>query len=135
MAKNLGINSKTASKIADRIAKDMIAKPRPNTVFEGLFFDVKDKIKELKGKWFVEAGKRAEARLRTEMKNNNIYIVEFKLSLGAFRGARFVTSAKLLVKMMDEINAKKFESFLQTKFSPKYRLKSFKNNVATYNIR
>ena len=113
------------------------AKDRPSDLFGALFFDIREKAKKLKDSWEEKAGKQAEQALRKDLKARNVPIVDFKLSLGKYRGSRFVTSAKLSVRVKTEKEAQNLLKYLQSKYSPKFKLKNFNEDegVASYNVR
>jgi hypothetical protein len=113
------------------------SKARPNDLFGGLFFDLREKAKGLKEKWSQEAAVKLEKALSADLRGKGMTVSELKLSLGQYRGSRFVTSAKLRVKLKNEKQADELLTYLRGKYSPKYKLKSFddKTGEAFFNIR
>jgi hypothetical protein len=119
----------------------MTAKERPDDLFSATFFDIREKTKELKKKWSEQAQQSLSNTLINDLKGKGINPIDFKLSLGQYRGSKFVTSAKFKAKMKDKESADKLLSYLQARYSPKYKLKSVSEPeedgvvVAAYNIR
>jgi len=113
----------------------LFAGARPDDMFGAVFFDLRKKAKDLKEKWSQEAAKKLEGALLADLAGSNVPVISFKLSLGQYRGSRFVTSAKLSVRAKDEKSVQSLLKHLQTKYSPKFKLKSFEGGVADYNVR
>ena len=113
----------------------VIAKGRPSTLFEQAFFDLREKAKELKTKWEKEAGEKLQAAVIQDLGNKGVGIIGAKLSLGRYRGSGFVTSFKLKVKARSQDEAEKMATYLRGKYSPKWKVKSFKDGVAELNVR
>ena len=118
-------------------ASFFLAKARPDDMFAGVFFDIREKAKALKQKWEEEARNHVEKALISDLKGSGVPVLDLKVSLGQYRGSRFVTSAKLKVKVDSKAKAEKLLKYLQTKYSPKYKLKSFNEDSgeAEYNVR
>ena len=122
--------------VAETVAASLFsAKDRPDDLFAGVFFDIREKAKALKTQWEDEAVTNIEKSMLTDLAKAGFRVVELKISLGQYRGSRFVTSAKLSVETGSEERAGKLLSALQTKYSPKYKMKSFADGVSTYNVR
>jgi hypothetical protein len=123
--------------ISNRVGLWMVAKSRPDDLFAGTFFDIREKAKKLKNKWSDEAQAHLQKTLINDLMSKKVKVLDAKLSLGQYRGSKFVTSAKLKVQIKDKASAEKLASYLQSKFSPKYKLKSFKEEegIAEYNVR
>jgi hypothetical protein len=119
------------------VASFFFAKERPPDLFAGTFFDVRKKAKALKEKWEDQAVASMTQTLATDLTGSGLNIVSFKISLGKYRGSRFVTSAKLKVVTGTQAKADKLLTHLQTKYSPKYKLKGFNEETgeADYNVR
>jgi len=120
--------------VAERVAYWFIAKDKPDSEFGGRFFDLREKAKELKEKWSLEAKEGLEKDLKGELEGMGLKVESVEISLGKYKGSRFVTSAKIRVKMPSEGKAKGLVEKLQ-KWSPKYIFKSYVDGVAEYNIR
>ena len=118
-------------------ASFFFSKERPTDLFAGVFFDIRLKAKKLKNQWEDQAVVDITKALTDDLTASGIRVVELKISLGQYRGSRFVTSAKLKVIAGTQANADKLLPRLQTKYSPKYKLKSFSEETkeADYNVR
>lgn len=113
------------------------AKDRPTDIFGASFFDIREKVKKLKQDWEDEALGKIQATLQRDLKGRGVQTTDLKISLGQYRGSRFVTSAKFSAKAKNKKQAEALLRYLQNKYSPKYKLKSFdeKSGIATYNVR
>ena len=134
------INDTAIDSMAARVAFSVLtAKDRPDDLFAGAFFDIRKKTKSLKEKWSKQAQKELSNTLIKDLKSKGASPVDFKLSLGQYRGSKFVTSAKFKVKLKDKKSAEKLLSYLQKRYSPKYKLKDVSDEsggaIASYNIR
>lgn len=116
-------------------ASFLLAKERPSDMFGAVFFDIREKAKALKSQWENQAIETIQKDMADDLKGGGIEVVELKISLGRYRGSRFVTSAKLRAKVKSQEKADKLLTHLQTKYSPKYQLKTFEDGVAEYNVR
>jgi hypothetical protein len=120
-------------KNALRISK---AKQRPNTLFEQVFYDIREKAKTFKKTLESQAVVNIESQLVKDLKGHGFSISNHKLSLGSYRGSSFITSFILEVKVKDEEQIKKLETYLQSKYSPKWKFKELiEENIAKFNIR
>lgn len=120
--------------VVERVAYWFVAKERPQDEFAGAFWDLREKAKALKEKWSQEAKERLAKGLRSELEEAGLKVESVELSLGKYKGSRFVTSGKVRVEMPSEAKAKGLVEKLQ-KWSPKYIFKSYVDGVAEYNIR
>ena len=113
------------------------AKERPTDLFAGAFFDVRLQVKKVRDELEQKAAAHIEQTVKEALADKGVKVLDFKLSLGQYRGSRFVTSAKMSVSLKDEATAQKFLVYLQTAFSPKYKLKMFASETgqADYNVR
>ena len=116
------------AKIVERI---VAAKERPATMFEAAFFELREKAKALKEKWSQEAAANLAKELKADLADKGYEVTSFDMSLGQYRGSRFVTSAKLTVSGASDADAKKLEKYLQGKYSPKFRLKAYNPETKT----
>ena len=79
--------------------------------------------------------------LTSDLKSRGVGIESLTVSLGQYRGSKFVTSAKMSVRVKDGNAANALLKYLQGKYSPKYKLKKVsepaddESVVAEYNIR
>ena len=119
-----------------RVAEWHIAKERPQDAFGATFFDLRAKIKDLKTKLATEAMAGLEKALVKDLTDKGLEVVSTGFALGQYRGSKFITSAKVGVKVGTAGEAKKVAAYLQ-KYSPKYNLKNFdpSTGVADFNIR
>ena len=122
-------------RVALRVAGWVLSKDRPDDQFGGVFFDIRKQTKDLKEKLSQEARTKLEGELQSDLSSKGAKVLSLQVSLGQYRGSRFVTSAKLKVQVKDEETAKRLLSYLQKKWSPKFKLKKFESNVVDYNIR
>jgi len=122
--------------IATRVADWHIAKERPQDLFGATFFDLRAKVKELKDKLSVEARDSLQRDVVKDLTDRKFEVVSAAFALGQYRGSKFMTSAKLSIKVGTEEKAKKMAGYL-LKYSPKYNLKAFdpETGIADYNIR
>jgi len=122
-------------KIAENVTGWFVAKQRPEDMFGAVFFDLRAKAKELKEKWSQEAAVKLKQAVMADLQAQGFQITSFDISLGQYRGSRFVTSAKLKLPMKDEESAEKLAVYLRGKFSPKFKFKSLTDGEAFYNVR
>jgi hypothetical protein len=123
------------SKVARQAVREVLAKSRPNTLFEQAFFDLREKAKGLKTKWEKGAGEKLEAQVVSDLTSKGVKVVDAKLSLGKYRGSGFVTSFKLKVKA-NEGQAEKIATYLRGKYSPKWKVKNVnEDGSAELNVR
>jgi len=122
--------------VIEKVAASYMAKTRPADMFAGVFFDVRQKAKGLKSQWEDEAATYLQKTLIKDLKGRGLTVTGLKVSLGQYRGSRFVTSAKMEVSRLDKGQAQELLKYLQTKYSPKYKLKSLsEDGIANYNVR
>ena len=123
----------------NRIATRILAKSRPDTLFEQAFFDMNERIKEMRKKRGDEIVAGLQKRLEGDFRKRG-YKFDVSVKLGSFRGHPYVTSAIV------NLQAKKpfgdgdgrvddILSYLQKTYSPKYKFKGIKDGVAKFNIR
>lgn len=116
-------------------ASFLLAKDRPSDMFGAVFFDIREKAKAMKSQWEDQAVKTIQKDMADDLKESGTEVLELKVSLGKYRGSRFVTSAKLRVKAKTQEKADKLLTHLQTKYSPKFVLKEYVDGIASYNVR
>jgi DNA primase catalytic subunit len=137
--KRIPVEDDTLSKIAsndvvERISNRIVAKKRPTDLFKGVFFDINEKIKEHRSKESEKARTYIENTIKKDMNSKKIKIVSLEIKLGSFKGNPYITTAPLSV-VMSEDKANNFLGYLNEKYSPKYKIKSIKDGIITYNIR
>ena len=119
-----------------RAAVYAAAKTRPETLFEQAFYDIRQKVKDLKSGWEQQAATTLENQLIRDLQERGVKIEEAKLSLGQYRGSRFVTSFKLKVMVGNPEQAERLVSYLRWKYSPKWKVKSVSDDgIAELNVR
>jgi hypothetical protein len=122
--------------IARKAVREVIAKSRPNTLFEQAFYDLREKAKGIKTGWEEEAKTKLQNQLVKDLRAKGSTVLEAKLSLGRYRGSSFVTSFKLKVKVKNEGEANKIAEYLRGKYSPKWKVKKVsEDGVADLNVR
>lgn len=122
--------------IALKVADWHIAKERPQDAFGAMFFDLRAKVKDMKDKLAVGARDSLQKAVVKDLTDRKFEVISAAFALGQYRGSKFMTSAKLSVKVGTAAKAKKLAEYLLT-YSPKYSLKSYETEtgVADYNIR
>jgi hypothetical protein len=122
--------------VADRVAFWFEAKNRPEDVFGAAFQDLRERAKALKEKWSQEAKDHLSTMLRKDLEEMGLRVESVDVSLGKYKGSRFVTSAKVRVEVPSEAKAKGLAEYL-LRYSPKYLLKFWdsETKMAEYNIR
>ena len=124
------------SQIVRREVRLVIAKSRPNTLFEQAFYDLREKAKGIKDGWEQEAQKKLQDQLVADLRSKGSTVMDAKLSLGRYRGSSFVTSFKLKIKVKNETEANKIAEYLRGKYSPKWKVKNVsEDGVADLNVR
>ena len=126
------MDKETIDRIVIKLAKE---KARPATLFEGVFFDMKQDIK----KYSDMKAKQAVISLQTTLKegfSGQGYDCEVSLKLGKFRGHSFITSAILMIanKLNDKMINKILE-YLIANYSPKYKYKGIEDGKHKFNVR
>lgn len=122
--------------LARQAVREVIAKSRPNTLFEQVFYDLREKAKNLKKGWEEDAKGILEKKVVSDLKSKGVKVLDSKLSLGKYRGSSFVTSHKLKIQVKDEAMANKIVEYLRGKYSPKWKVKSVSDQgVADLNVR
>jgi len=125
------------AKMAEMVAEEFLAAKRPDDMFGAMFFDLREKAKDLKDKWSQEAGAKLEVAVKSDLTEKGLKVISFGISLGQYRGSKFVTSAKLKVLMKDPEMAEKLAVYMRGKYSPKFKLKEFdpETGEADFNVR
>ena len=130
------MNRREFTIIARAAVQEVIAKSRPNTLFEQAFYDLREKAKGIKTGWEEEAKTKLQAQLVKDLRSKGVTVMDAKLSLGRYRGSSFVTSFKLKVRVKDEADAEKMATYLRGKYSPKWKVKKVsEDGVADLNVR
>lgn len=123
-------------KMAGRVAFRVLAKGRPEDFFGAAFWSLREKAKALKEQWSQDARVVLQDLLVKDLTDMGFKVESVTVSLGKYKGSRFVTSAKVSVTAPSEKKAKELARHL-LRYSPKYVMKSWDptTGVATYNIR
>jgi hypothetical protein len=129
------MNRREFTIIAKEAVREVVAKSRPNTLFEQAFFDLREKAKGIKTGWEEEAKTKLQAQVVKDLRSKGVTVMDAKLSLGRYRGSSFVTSFKLKVRAKNEAEAEKMAEYLRGKYSPKWKVKKFEDGVADLNVR
>jgi hypothetical protein len=108
------------------------SKERPQTGFEGAFWDVREKMKIVKDRLAKQAQDQLQSDLVSDLKGMGVDILSVDLKLGKFRGSFFVTTCKVVVRGS---LVSGLEEHLRGKWSPKFRLKDSVDGNTVYNIR
>jgi len=118
-----------------REAHIILAKKRPEELFKGVFFDMKEALKNVKTQYATQAQKKVKSQMIEKLRSRGVNVLSLIIKLGKFKGHAYISSAKLAAAVEDEEAAKNLFSFLQSQISAKYKYKGFKDGVAKYNIR
>jgi hypothetical protein len=130
------MNKREFSKLIKQEIRSIVAKSRPNTLFEQAFFDLREKAKGLKTEWENDAGAKLENSVVSDLRTKGAKVIDAKLSLGKYRGSGFVTSFKLKIKVKDQAEADKVAEYLRGKYSPKWKVKKIsEDGIADLNVR
>lgn len=120
--------------ISEKVAFDVLAKNRPDDLFAATFFDIRAKVKDMKDKLAVEARDSLQKAVVKDLTDRKFEVISAAFALGQYRGSKFMTSAKISVKVGTQAKADKLAAYLLN-YSPKYRLKEYVDGIASYNIR
>ena len=123
--------------MAARVAFFVLAEGQPEDELFGAAFSVlREKARDFKEKLELEARDSLKDSLIKDLSSRGYEVASVEISLGKYRGSRFVTSAKIRVKVKDARDAKALVKVLQ-RYHPRYSLKSFDEQTkqAEYNIR
>lgn len=123
------------NRIAARVATSALTDGQPeDDIFGAAFALLRQKARDFKEKQESETQELLQKNLIKDLKGRGYDVVSVEISLGKYRGSRFVTSAKVRVNAKDARDAKALVKVLQH-YHPRYSLKSFEDGVAVYNIR
>jgi len=128
------------SRIANRVAAYYIAGKRPEHMFKALFYDIKEKAKSFTNEQAEKAIQHIDKALKDDLTRMG-FRGTADVKLGKFKGHPYVSVAKLKIEAKppfsgeDDERVKKLLNYLQKKYSPKFKFKSVKGGVATFNVR
>lgn len=123
--------------MAARVAFFVLAEGQPEEeLFGAAFSIVRQKARDYKDALEQKARDSLQDSLIKDLKGRGYEVVSVEISLGKYRGSRFVTSAKVRVLAKDARDAKALVKVMQ-RYHPRYSLKSFDEQTkqAEYNIR
>ena len=121
--------------IAEEILKVNIeAKDKPKTLFEQSFYNLRNEMKDLKHDAALKVIKKIEDSMHQDLTQKGYIVKDLELKLGRFRGNDYISSAKLHIVTKNE-ESQTFLNYLQSTFSPKFKLKKIENGVEEFNIR
>lgn len=123
--------------MATRVAFFILAGGQPEEpVFGAAFSVVRQKARDYKDQLEEKAMNSLKDSLIKDLTDRGYEVISVDISLGKYRGSRFVTSAKVRVLSNDMRQAKALVKELQ-RYHPHYSLKSFDEDTkqAEYNIR
>jgi len=109
-------------RIAGIVAFRVFAKKRPDDLFGAAFFDLREKAKALKDEWSQKAKLQLQDILVKDLTDLGFKVEAVTLSLGQYRGSKFMTSAKVSVTAPSEKKAQDLANHL-LRYSPKYVFK------------
>jgi len=124
-------------RMAARVAFFVLAGEQPeDTIFDAAFSVLRQKARDYKDDLESKARDSLKESLIKDLKDRGYDVVSVDISLGKYRGSRFVTSAKVRVLAKGIGQAKALVKILQ-RYHPRYSLKSFDEQTkqAEYNIR
>lgn len=106
-----------------------------NTYSEKLFDEIKAKSKEYNKKAAEAAIKQVAQHINGYLSKHGFKVKSIDAKVGNFRGHNYMSTCKVIVAVGSDSNAKAVLGELVSKYSPKFKLKSFENGVAEYNVR
>ena len=121
-------------RMAARVAISEIAGQVEDTVFDSAFSVLRQKARDFKDDLEQKAKDSLQKSLISDLKGRGYDDATVEISLGKYRGSRFVTSAKVHAKVKDAREAKALVKVLQG-YHPNFDLKSYEDGIAFYNIR
>ena len=126
------------SSMSSRVAFFFLAegKSEDDVSFSTAFDLVRQKARDFKEKQEQEAADSLEKSLIKDLKVEGYSDVSVEISLGKYKGSRFVTSAKVRAKVKDRKAAKELAKYLQ-RYHPGYHLQDLdvETGMASYNFR
>lgn len=135
---NLKVDRKTRiARMSARVAFYVLAEGQPEEELFGTAFSVvRQKARDFKEDLELQARESLQNSLIKDLKDRGLNVVSVEISLGKYRGSRFVTSAKVKVLSNNIGQANSLVKVLQ-RYHPRYNLKSYdeKTKIAEYNIR
>ena len=138
----MSIDRRIVAFVITQIAKQISLAKDEGGLFKTVFREIRSKAKKFKEQESLKAGKWLQETVIKDLVSKGMK-VSLELKLGKYKGARFVTSAKLYASPKtepfegeDDPKVLELEAYLKSKYSPKYKLKSVDGDgVAFFNIR
>ena len=123
--------------IGERVAAWwVLAKERPTDLFGAMFYDIRAEARTNKEKMEDAAVKEITAIVTADLKKAGYKITNLSIVLGRYRGSGYVTSARIDIAGLTQPLSERLVSYLQTKYSPKYKFKGIaEDGIATFNVR
>jgi hypothetical protein len=124
-------------RMAAKVAFFILADRQPDDpIFDATFSVLRQKARDFKDQLEEKAKNSLKDSLINDLKGKGYEVISVDISLGKYRGSRFVTSAKVRIKAKDAREAKAVVKDLQ-RYHPRYSLKTFDEATkqAEYNIR
>ena len=117
-------------------AKALIGKQSEDTKFSAVFSVVREKSRNYKEKLEFEAKDVLQKMMKEDIEKHGYKVVSVEVSLGKYRGSRFVTSGKVVVLSNTVGQASALDKVLQ-EYHSGYVLKEYdsETKIAVYNIR
>jgi len=116
--------------LLDLASKTITAKERPVTVFESVFWDIREKIHAVQDKLVKLAVVKLRTKVETDLAEKGYEVLEVSPKLDKFHGSYFITSCRVVVR-----GGGNLEEYLRSAYSPKFRLKETVEGISTYNVR
>jgi len=123
--------------IANRVAGfEIESKQAEDTVFSAVFAVARENAKKYKDVLEFKAQDVLKEKLIKELSSRGLNVLSVEISLGRYRGSRFVSSGKIRVVTGNKQTAHSVERMLK-KYHTKYMMKAFdaKTGIAEYNFR
>ena len=123
----------TSKKIL-RIAFKVVAKARPDTIFEGLVFDIKNNVKRMLNDQISTLIEKLKRMVEADLTKSNCKVISIDSSMGNFRGHPYITSFKIKIEKSTLKDPHALEQYLQ-KYSAKFKFKGEKDGNYEFNTR
>jgi len=109
--------------------------------FKTIFKEISAKLKVVRKRMNEEAVGKMTKEMEGKLRARGLIISLLNISIGAFRGHSYITSAKIEVGNKppfvdeDDSRVKELLTWLQEEWSPKFKLKGVENGIARFNVR
>lgn len=123
------------AQLAERVAFRFFARgQQEDAIFDAAFSALREKARDYKDGLEQAARESLQKSLIKDLTDRGYEVISAEISLGKYRGSRFVTSAKIRVRVKDRATAKGLVEVLR-RYHPRYSLKSLDGGEAEYNFR